>query len=78
MKIAVIPARGGSKRIPRKNIRIRRLPMIAHSCAPPMRPGCSSILVSSEDDKSSPSAACGGEPLRRPPELADDHAATIR
>lgn len=32
MRIAVIPARGGSKRIPRKNIRnFARMPMIAHS-----------------------------------------------
>jgi pseudaminic acid cytidylyltransferase len=80
MKIAVIPARGGSKRIPRKNIKeFAGLPMIAHSLRAAQASGMfEHILVSSDDDEIlSVGAAYGGEPLRRPPELADDHTATI-
>lgn len=80
MKIAIIPARGGSKRIPRKNIKdFAGLPMIAHSLLAARASGLfEHILVSSEDDEIlAVGAEYGGEPLRRPPELADDHTATI-
>lgn len=80
MKIAIIPARGGSKRIPRKNVKtFAGLPMIAHS----LRAAHESqlfdrILVSSEDEEILAVATeHGGEPLRRPEELAGDHVATI-
>lgn len=79
MKVAVVPARGGSKRIPRKNLKpFAGLPMIAHS----LRAARASamfdhILVSSDDDEILGIATeHGGEPLRRPAELADDHAGT--
>ncbi len=80
MKIAVIPARGGSKRIPRKNIQpFAGLPMIAHSlCAAKTAEVFDRILVSSEDEEIlSVGVAFGGEPLRRPPALADDYAGTM-
>jgi pseudaminic acid cytidylyltransferase len=80
MKIAIIPARGGSKRIPRKNVKpFAGQPMIAHSLRAATESGLfDHILVSSEDDEIlTVGQAYGGEPLRRPPELADDHTATI-
>jgi pseudaminic acid cytidylyltransferase len=80
VKIAVIPARGGSKRIPRKNVKpFAGLPMIAHS----LRAAREALLfdhvfVSSEDDEIlAVGTEHGGEPLRRPEELAGDHVATI-
>lgn len=80
MKIAIVPARGGSKRIPRKNVKpFAGLPMIAHSLRAATASGqFDRILVSSEDDEIlTVGREHGGEPLRRPPELADDHTATI-
>ncbi|MCK9285624.1 MAG: pseudaminic acid cytidylyltransferase [Rhodocyclaceae bacterium] len=80
MKIAIVPARGGSKRIPRKNVKLfAGLPMIAHSLRAATASGqFDRILVSSEDDEIlAVGREHGGESLRRPPELADDHTATI-
>lgn len=80
MRIAVIPARGGSKRIPRKNVKaFAGLPMIAHSLrAAQEAQAFDRIFVSSEDDEIlAVGAAYGGEPLQRPAELAGDHVATI-
>ncbi|MDP2382618.1 MAG: pseudaminic acid cytidylyltransferase [Nitrospirota bacterium] len=80
MKIAVIPARGGSKRIPRKNIKpFAGKPMIAHSIAA----ACESnlfdrILVSTDDCEIAEVAkALGAEvPFLRPVELSNDFAGT--
>lgn len=80
MRIAVIPARGGSKRIPRKNIRpFAGVPMIAHSLRAAAACGLfEHILVSSDDaEVLAVGARFGGEPLPRPAELADDHTGTI-
>lgn len=80
MKIAVIPARGGSKRIPRKNVLpFAGLPMIAHSLrAAHAASVFDRILVSSEDQEILETGRrYGGEPLVRPAELADDHTGTI-
>ena len=78
--IAVIPARGGSKRIPRKNLRpFRGRPMIAWSIAAAQAAGCfDRILVSTDDDEiASVAASCGAEvPFIRPAHLADDRATT--
>jgi len=53
MKIAVIPARGGSKRIPRKNIKLfGGLPMIAWSIRAAIESQCfDHIMVSTDDDE---------------------------
>jgi len=52
MKLALIPARGGSKRIPRKNIRsFRGRPMIAWSIAAAQSAGCFDRIVVSTDDE---------------------------
>ena len=53
MKLAVIPARGGSKRIPRKNIKpFGGLPMIAWSIRAAQASECfDRIIVSTDDDE---------------------------
>jgi len=80
MKIAIIPARGGSKRIPRKNIKsFAGKPMIVWSIEAAMAAGLfDRILVSTDDEEIAQVAArWGGEvPFRRPAHLADDHAGT--
>lgn len=80
MKLAVIPARGGSKRIPRKNIRpFCGKPMIAWSIETALASGCfDRVLVSTDDDEVAEVAeATGAEvPFRRPAVLADDHTGT--
>lgn len=81
MKIAVIPARGGSKRIPRKNIRpFGGRPMIGWSIAAARDSGLfERVIVSTDDGEIAAIAlALGAEvPFRRPPELSNDHAGTI-
>jgi pseudaminic acid cytidylyltransferase len=81
VNIAVIPARGGSKRIPHKNIKnFCGNPLIAWSIATARDSGCfDRIIVSTDDEEIAAVAeAFGAEaPFRRPPELADDFAATI-
>jgi N-acylneuraminate cytidylyltransferase len=79
--IAIIPARGGSKRIPNKNIRpFCGKPMIARSIEAALQSGVFDAVVVSTDDDEIASAAesCGAEvPFRRPPELSNDHATTL-
>ncbi|MBW7861415.1 MAG: pseudaminic acid cytidylyltransferase [Rhodocyclaceae bacterium] len=78
--VAVIPARGGSKRIPRKNIRLfDGIPLIAHSIRRAIASGCfERILVSTDDPEIAGHARREGAevPFQRPSELADDHAGT--
>lgn len=81
MMIAVIPARGGSKRIPRKNIRaFAGKPMIAYAIEAAQRSGAfDHVVVSTDDDEIAAIAADHGAevPFRRPPELADDITPTV-
>lgn len=81
MRLAVIPARGGSKRIPRKNIRpFCGKPIIAWSVETALQSGCFDRVVVSTDDAdiAETAHAWGAEiPFLRPAELADDHAGTI-
>ena len=80
MKIAVIPARGGSKRIPRKNIReFAGKPMIAHSIECAIQSGLfDRVIVSTDDpDISQVAQEFGAEvPFLRPKEISDDHTGT--
>lgn len=80
MRLAVIPARGGSKRIPRKNIRsFGGRPMIAWSLQAAQDSGCfDRILVSTDDEEIAEIARQhGGEvPFLRPAALSDDHTGT--
>ncbi|MCG5541868.1 MULTISPECIES: pseudaminic acid cytidylyltransferase [unclassified Halorhodospira] len=80
MKVAVIPARGGSKRIPRKNIReFCGKPMIAWPIETSQNSSLfDHIIVSTDDDEIARVAQQYGAevPFRRPPQLADDHTPT--
>lgn len=79
-RIAVIPARGGSKRIPRKNIRdFCGKPMIAWSIEAATASGLFDHIIISTDDAEIAEIAInlGAEvPFMRPPELSDDHTGT--
>jgi N-acylneuraminate cytidylyltransferase len=81
MRLAVIPARGGSKRIPRKNIKpFAGKPMIAWSIESALASGCFDRIIVSTDDAEIADVArdYGAEvPFMRPPELSDDHTGTI-
>lgn len=81
MRVAIIPARGGSKRIPRKNIRLfAGRPIIAYSIAAARASGLfDEVIVSTDDDEIAEIAQQHGAavPFRRPPDLADDHATTV-
>ena len=76
MNVAVIPARGGSKRIPRKNIRtFCGRPMIAYSIEAARQSDLfDRIIVSTDDEEIAAIAAASGAeiPFMRPQELADD------
>ncbi|MBG0789046.1 MAG: pseudaminic acid cytidylyltransferase [Desulfovibrionaceae bacterium] len=80
MNIAVIPARGGSKRIPRKNIRpFLGKPIIAYSIETAMRTGLfDEIIVSTDDEEIAETARSYGAttPFMRPAELSDDMSGT--
>lgn len=80
MRLCVIPARGGSKRIPRKNIRdFLGKPIMAYSIDAAIASGCfDHVIVSTDDTEIAEVArACGAEtPFVRPPALADDFAGT--
>jgi len=81
MNIAVIPARGGSKRIPRKNILpFGGKPMIAYAIAAARESGLfEHVVVSTDDDEIAAVAEAHGAsvPFRRPKELADDQTVTV-
>jgi pseudaminic acid cytidylyltransferase len=80
MKLCVIPARGGSKRIPRKNIKpFCGKPMIAWSIEAALQSRCfDQILVSTDDAEIAEVARQYGAqvPFMRPAELSDDHTGT--
>jgi len=80
MNIAVIPARGGSKRIPRKNIKLFcGKPMIAWSIEAALQSGCFDQIVVSTDDSEIAEVALqhGAQvPFMRPAALSDDHTGT--
>ncbi|AWL01242.1 pseudaminic acid cytidylyltransferase [Stutzerimonas stutzeri] len=81
MKLAIIPARGGSKRIPRKNIKpFCGKPMIAWSIEAALQSGCfDRVVVSTDDTEIAEVARQHGAdvPFMRPAELSDDHTGTI-
>ncbi|GAB2579485.1 pseudaminic acid cytidylyltransferase [Nitrincola alkalisediminis] len=80
MNVAIIPARGGSKRIPRKNIKdFCGKPMIARSIEAALQSNCFERVIVSTDDLEIASVAkvYGAEvPFIRPAELSDDFTGT--
>lgn len=78
--IAIIPARGGSQRIPRKNIKLfNGEPMIAHSIRVALASGVFDRVIVSTDDQeiADVARACGAEvPFMRPADLADAFTGT--
>jgi len=78
MNLAIIPARGGSKRIPRKNIRLFcGKPIIAYSIETARQSDCfDEIMVSTDDLEIAEIAKKYGAkvPFLRTPETANDHA----
>ena len=77
MRLAVIPARGGSKRIPRKNIRLfAGIPVMSYSIKAALESGCfDEVIVSTDDEGIAAIARENGAttPFMRPVALADDH-----
>lgn len=80
MKVAIITARGGSKRIPRKNIRaFCGKPIIAYSIQTALEAGCfDEVMVSTDDDEITDVARQWGAtvPFRRSAQTATDQATT--
>ena len=81
MRLCIIPARGGSKFIPRKNIKeFCGKPIIVWSIEAAIKSECfDRIIVSTDDEEvATVSQKYGAEvPFLRPKELADDYVGTI-
>jgi len=81
MNICVIPARGGSKRIPRKNIKaFNGKPIIAYSIEAALESNCfDQVIVSTDDNEIAEVARTYGAkvPFIRPAKLSNDYAGTI-
>ena len=80
MRIAVIPARGGSKRVPRKNIRtFAGQPVIVWPIKAALSSGLfDQVVVSTDDAEIAEVARAAGAsvPFMRPENLSDDYADT--
>lgn len=81
MNICIIPARGGSKRIPKKNIKsFNGKPIIAYSIEAALNSQCFDEVIVSTDSKeiAEVSKKYGAKvPFLRPKELADDITGTL-
>lgn len=82
MIVALIPARGGSKRIPRKNIKsFCGAPIISYSIRVAQETGLfDNVLVSTDDEEiATVSSSLGASiPFMRPSHLSDDYATTLQ
>lgn len=77
--LALIPARGGSKGIPRKNVQlIADKPLLAYSIQQAVQtPAISRVVVSTDDTEIAGVAEeCGAEVIWRPPEISGETAAS--
>lgn len=81
MRVAIIPARGGSKRIPHKNIKeFCGKPIIAYSIESAIASGCfERVIVSTDDEDIARIARIWGAetPFIRPEKISDDYATTL-
>lgn len=79
LTIAIIPARGGSKEVPGKNLKIlHNSPLIAHTIRAARRvESIDRVIVSSDDEEIlAVSRANGAEAIQRPEDLATDESPT--
>lgn len=78
--LAVIPARGGSKGLPRKNVRrLGNLPLIAHTIQAALESNLSRVIVTTDDEEIAGIAKeYGAEvPFLRPAEFSGDSATSL-
>lgn len=79
--LTIIPARGGSKRVPGKNIKsLAGIPLIAHTIRAAQGAGCSQEIIVSTDDKDIAKVALDYEahvPYLRDAKLASDSSDVI-
>lgn len=77
--LTIIPARGGSKGVPGKNIKLLGdVPLIAHTINAAKQAGLENIVVNSEDDQINAIALeYGAEIYKRPTHLAEDQSKSI-
>lgn len=81
MTVAIIPARGGSKRLPRKNILpMLGKPLIEFPISAAIKCGLfTSVIVSTEDDEIARIArSAGSEVIMRPHELCHDRSTVVQ
>lgn len=79
-RIAILPARGGSKRIPRKNVKpFLGTPMLHWPIAAATASGLFDRIIVSTDDQGIADAAraAGAEALTRPADLSDDRTGVV-
>jgi pseudaminic acid cytidylyltransferase len=80
VRLGVIPARGGSKRIPRKNVlEFAGRPMISHSIGRALESGLfDRVIVSTDDPEIAEVSRSAGAavPFIRPADLSGDHTGT--
>jgi CMP-N-acetylneuraminic acid synthetase len=78
--LGLIPARGGSKGVPRKNIKLLcGKPLIQYTIAPALSSGLFAEIIVSTDDQEIAEASknLGATPMSRPSHLATDNSPTI-
>jgi CMP-N,N'-diacetyllegionaminic acid synthase len=78
--LGIIPARGGSKGVPGKNIKLLAgKPLIAHSIGAALNSELARLIVSTDDEAIAEVAKLYGAevPFIRPAELASDHARSL-
>ncbi|MFK3836198.1 cytidylyltransferase domain-containing protein [Microbacterium sp. NPDC087868] len=79
LTVAIIPARGGSKGVPRKNLRtVGGVPLVVRAIrAARDAAGIDLVVVSTDDDEiAAVSAAAGARVVRRPAEISGDTASS--
>lgn len=76
--VAIIPARGGSKGVPRKNVlSVAGVPLVARAVAAARGAGIERVYVSTDDAEiASVARGAGAEVIERPAEIAGDTASS--
>lgn len=78
--LAIIPARGGSKGLPRKNVKpLGGIPLIAHTIQAAKKSHIKRVIVSTDDDEIAEIARDWGAevPFKRPPEFSTDDSTSL-